>query len=119
MFLVGLEPSCTAVLRSDAVELLPDPSAEEVTQGVFTLAELLTQTDGWTSPDLGGVDVVAQPHCHQASVVGWDADAALLVQAGAGLKRVGGCCGLAATSGSRKDTMTCRWRSLSRICCQH
>ncbi|MFI5426482.1 (Fe-S)-binding protein [Aeromicrobium sp. UC242_57] len=35
---VGLEPSCLSVLRSDAVELIDDPRAVDVAQGVFTLA---------------------------------------------------------------------------------
>ena len=43
---VGLEPSCLSVLRSDAVELLDDPRAAEVAGGVLTLAELLDQHRG-------------------------------------------------------------------------
>jgi hypothetical protein len=43
-----------------------------------TLAELLRATEGWTPPDLSDVTGVAQPHCHQHAVPGWDADAALL-----------------------------------------
>jgi Fe-S oxidoreductase len=64
-----------------------------------TLAELLTGLDGWTPPDLTGTEIVAQPHCHHASVLGWEADAALLRRAGAEVTRVGGCCGLAGNFG--------------------
>ena len=64
-----------------------------------TLAELLTDLPGWTPPDLTGTTVVAQPHCHHASVLGWEADAALLARAGASVTRVGGCCGLAGNFG--------------------
>ena len=97
---VGLEPSCTAALRSDAAELLPDDRrAEALTSAVKTLAELLTSTDGWTPPDLSDVTGVAQPHCHQHAVLGWDADKALLANAGATIKAVGGCCGLAGNFG--------------------
>jgi Fe-S oxidoreductase len=96
---VGLEPSCLATLRSDAVELLDDPRAAEVAAGMRTLAELLTGLDGWTPPDLTGTEIVAQPHCHHASVLGWEADAALLRRAGAEVTRVGGCCGLAGNFG--------------------
>ena len=64
-----------------------------------TLAELLTGTDGWTPPDLSDVTGVAQPHCHQHAVLGWDADKALLANAGATIKAVGGCCGLAGNFG--------------------
>ena len=64
-----------------------------------TLAELLTATDGWTPPDLSDVTGVAQPHCHQHAVLGWDADAPLLANAGAKVSAVGGCCGLAGNFG--------------------
>jgi Fe-S oxidoreductase len=97
---VGLEPSCAAALRSDAAELLPgDRRAAALGGAVKTLAELLTSTDGWTPPDLSDVTGVAQPHCHQHAVLGWDADAALLRSAGASFAAVGGCCGLAGNFG--------------------
>jgi Fe-S oxidoreductase len=96
---VGVEPSCTAVLRGDAVELVGGPDAERVARGTRTLAELLTGTPGWEPPSLDGVEVVAQPHCHHAAVLGWAADARLLEQAGARVTRLGGCCGLAGNWG--------------------
>jgi len=97
---VGLEPSCTAALRSDAAELLPgDHRAEALGAAVKTLAELLAATDGWTPPDLSDVVGVAQPHCHQHAVLGWDADKTLLANAGAQVTAVGGCCGLAGNFG--------------------
>jgi Fe-S oxidoreductase len=95
--IVGLEPSCTAVLRHDATELLPE--AAGVAARTWTLAELLEQTEGWTPPSLEGVHGVAQPHCHQHAVMGWQADAALLAAAGAQVEAVGGCCGLAGNFG--------------------
>jgi Fe-S oxidoreductase len=98
--IVGLEPSCTAVLRSDLVELLPgDPRAARVQAATTTLAELLRVTDGWAPPRLDGVRGVAQPHCHHHAVLGWDADAALLRDSGADIHAVGGCCGLAGNFG--------------------
>ncbi|HYP44160.1 MAG TPA: FAD-binding and (Fe-S)-binding domain-containing protein [Propionibacteriaceae bacterium] len=100
--IVGLEPSCLAVWRSDAGELLDDPRVAEVARGIFTLAELLQRTEDWTPPDLTGVEVVAQPHCHHASVLGWQADAALLAATGATVTTVGGCCGLAGNFGVEK-----------------
>ena len=98
--IVGLEPSCTAVLRADAAELLPDDSrAARVASATRTLAELLLATEGWKPPPLAGVKGVAQPHCHQHAVLGWDADATLLADAGAEVEAVGGCCGLAGNFG--------------------
>lgn len=92
---IGLEPSCLAVLRSDAAELT------DATVEVRTLAELLEGVD-WQPPDLTGVRVVAQPHCHHASVLGWAADQRLLERAGADVVRVAGCCGLAGNFGMER-----------------
>lgn len=97
--IVGIEPSCTAALRHDAVQLLDSDDARAVAGAVRTLAEVLTQTPGWEPPDLSEVTAVAQPHCHQHAVSGWDADAALLSRAGATVRQVGGCCGLAGNFG--------------------
>ncbi|WP_233507290.1 FAD-binding and (Fe-S)-binding domain-containing protein [Jiangella anatolica] len=95
--IVGLEPSCTAVLRGDLVELLgDDPRAHSVEAATRTLAELL---DGWQPPDLAGVAVVAQPHCHQHATSGYDADLRLLRRAGAAVETIAGCCGLAGDFG--------------------
>jgi Fe-S oxidoreductase len=99
---VGLEPSCTGVLRADALELLDGEelkAAEQVAAATKTLAELLSGTDGWEPPDLRGTSVVAQPHCHHHAVMGWSTDAALLDKAGADVQRLGGCCGLAGNFG--------------------
>ena len=99
---LGLEPSCTGVLRSDVLELLPDDelaAAREVAGATVTLAELLRRTPDWSPPDLGAQQAVAQPHCHHHAVMGWQADAALLRDAGADVQRLGGCCGLAGNWG--------------------
>lgn len=95
---LGLEPSCTAVWRSDASELVDDPRVVEVAAGVRTLAELLAQT-AWEPPDLTGTTVVAQPHCHHSAVLGWAADERLLARTGARVVTVSGCCGLAGNFG--------------------
>ncbi len=98
--IVGIEPSCTAVLRHDLPELLPDdPRAARVAAATRTLAELLAGTQDWTPPSLTGVRAVAQPHCHQHAVMGWQTDATLLASAGASVNAVGGCCGLAGNFG--------------------
>jgi FAD/FMN-containing dehydrogenase/Fe-S oxidoreductase len=96
---VGVEPSCTAALRSEALELVGGPAAAAVAGGTRTLAELLTATPGWEPPPMTGLEILAQPHCHHASVLGWSADAGLLARAGATVTRLGGCCGLAGNWG--------------------
>jgi FAD/FMN-containing dehydrogenase/Fe-S oxidoreductase len=98
---VGLEPSCLATLRTDAVELTDDPRAVAVAHGVLTFAELVERLD-LPLPDLTGRAVVAQPHCHHASVLGWEADERLLRRAGAVVTRVPGCCGLAGNFGMER-----------------
>jgi FAD/FMN-containing dehydrogenase/Fe-S oxidoreductase len=98
--IVGLEPSCTAVLRGEIAELLPaDPRARQVRAATRTFAELLAGTEQWAPPDLAGVRVVAQPHCHHHAVMGWHTDSSLLTSAGAEVTAVGGCCGLAGNFG--------------------
>lgn len=98
--IVGLEPSCTAVLRSDLVDLLPDdPRSHLIAASTRTMAEVLTTTEGWSPPDLSDVVAVTQPHCHQHSVMGFEADLALLAQGGASVKTLSGCCGLAGNFG--------------------
>nr|WP_306303152.1 FAD-binding and (Fe-S)-binding domain-containing protein [Actinomadura formosensis] len=102
---VGMEPSCTGVLRSDAEELLRGvdaAAAREVAAATRTLAELLAETGDWTPPDLSGVSGIAQPHCHHHAVMGWTKDAALLEKAGARVGGLGGCCGLAGNFGVEK-----------------
>jgi len=97
--IVGLEPSCTAVLRSDVGELLPDDDrAVALKAATHTLAELLATAD-WTPPSLADVTAVVQPHCHQHAVLGFDADQRLLADAGALVSTLGGCCGLAGNFG--------------------
>jgi len=97
--IVGTEPSCLSVWRSDALDLLDDPRVAEVARNTFTLAELLVRDPDFTMPSLAGHTIVAQPHCHQASVIGWEADAALLRRSGADVVKLGGCCGLAGNFG--------------------
>lgn len=104
--IVGVEPSCTAVLRDDLLDLLPeDNRSRVVSAATYTLAELLTTPapvgpgDRLELPDLEGLTVVAQPHCHQYSVMGWQAEEKLLARMGAQVTRVSGCCGLAGNFG--------------------
>ena len=98
--IVGVEPSCTVVWRSDAPELLPDdPNVATLDGKVLTLAEFLTADPDFVAPDLSGHTIVAQPHCHHASIIGWAKDEAILLATGADLVRVGGCCGLAGNFG--------------------
>ena len=100
--IVGVEPSCTAVLRDDLLDLLPeDPRSALVSGATRTLAEILSAMPASARrlPSLEGVEIVAQPHCHHYSVMGWDTDQALLESLGARVTRLEGCCGLAGNFG--------------------
>jgi Fe-S oxidoreductase len=100
---LGLEPSCTAVFRSDLHQLFPDDQdANRLEDHVVTLAELLTEhTDGWEPPHTSyDVRALAQVHCHQHAIMRWDADRQLLERAEVEVERLdSGCCGLAGNFG--------------------
>ncbi len=98
---VGLEPSCTAALRTDLPDLLDgNPIARRLAELTGTFAELLGhRTPGWTPPAITAA-AISQTHCHQHATSGFDADAALLGAAGVDNRVLdSGCCGLAGNFG--------------------
>lgn len=101
MPIVGLEPSCTAALRHDVPDLLGgDELAARARDQTRTLAGLLAErAPQWQPPQVGG-SALAQVHCHQHSVLGFDEDEALLRAAGIEVEVPdSGCCGLAGNFG--------------------
>jgi Fe-S oxidoreductase len=102
---VGREPSCTTVFRADMAELFPtDQDVHRLRDQTVTVAELLTDhTPGWKPPtprDGTRLAALAQVHCHQHAVLGWDRDEALLGDAGIDVEHLeSGCCGLAGNFG--------------------
>ncbi|MFG3616419.1 FAD-binding and (Fe-S)-binding domain-containing protein [Nocardia sp. NPDC047654] len=100
---VGLEPSCTAVLRADLTELLPDdPRSAPTAAAVRTFAEFLAEQPTWRPPKRTGQSVVVQPHCHQHAILGFDAERRLLASMGVGVTEITGCCGLAGNFGMQE-----------------
>ncbi|MER6329378.1 FAD-binding and (Fe-S)-binding domain-containing protein [Streptomyces sp. NPDC001034] len=99
---IGLEPSCTAVFRADAPELLPaDQDVQRLAGQVRTFAEQLVHhaPDDWRPPRLARQAVV-QTHCHQHAVMKDDADRALMERAHLDADVLDeGCCGLAGNFG--------------------
>lgn len=96
--IIGIEPSCTATLRSDLTELLPgDPQAAKVAAQVRTVAEFLTEI-GYQPPHAEH-KLLAQPHCHHYSIIGYNADKKILQDMGCDVEYVSGCCGLAGNFG--------------------
>jgi Fe-S oxidoreductase len=90
---VVLEPSCAAVFRSDAAELLGSDDARLLADRTRTLAELLIEA-GWRPDGLleslrrddpGGDRsrrAIAQVHCHQHAIMGFDPDTEILRRCG-------------------------------------
>jgi FAD/FMN-containing dehydrogenase/Fe-S oxidoreductase len=135
---VGLEPSCTSVLRSDAADLLAadpvDPSSavgrpgggpavdaqlrsdvRRLREQTRTFAELLNQTPDF-APRLAGrpVKALVQTHCHQHAVLGDAADRELMGRIGLDAEVLdSGCCGLAGDFG-----MTPEHRDVSLACAE-
>ncbi|MFF5440838.1 FAD-binding and (Fe-S)-binding domain-containing protein [Streptomyces achromogenes] len=111
---VVLEPSCTAALRTDLPELLPDdPRAARLSAAVLTFAETLERhAPHWTPP---AVDrpVAGQTHCHQHAVLGDAPDRRLRAAAGLTGELSGGCCGLAGDFGFEKGHF-----EVSRACAE-
>ncbi|MGH3614010.1 MAG: FAD-binding and (Fe-S)-binding domain-containing protein [Pseudonocardia sp.] len=116
---VGLEPSCTAALRSDAPELLPDePLVAALASGVRTFAEMLAlHLDELSSAVVtAGQKALVQVHCHQHAEIGFDDDAAVL--AALGVEAVvldSGCCGLAGNFGFEKGHYTVSMACAERV----
>ena len=117
---VGLEPSCTAALRSDGPELLPDePLAARLADGVRTFAEVLAEhadvlRDAVVTP---GQRALVQIHCHQHAELGTEADHAAMTALGIDAEVLdSGCCGLAGNFGFEKGhydvSMACAERVL-------
>ncbi|MCX6464675.1 MAG: FAD-binding and (Fe-S)-binding domain-containing protein [Pseudonocardiales bacterium] len=117
---VGLEPSCTAALRSDGRELLPDePLAQKLATGVRTFAEVLAaHTDELAEAVTGERQkALVQVHCHQHAELGTDDDTAVMAALGIDAEVLdSGCCGLAGNFGFEKGhyevSMACAERVL-------
>ena len=118
---VVLEPSCAAVFRSDAAELLGSDQARLLASRTKTLAELLTEA-AWAPrgllTDLSGstpVRAIAQVHCHQHAVLGFDPDKELLKRCGVDVEVLdSGCCGLAGNFGFERGHY-----EVSAACAEH
>ncbi|MGW0821745.1 FAD-binding and (Fe-S)-binding domain-containing protein [Streptomyces sp. NPDC002845] len=111
---VGLEPSCTAALRTDLPELLDGNGngdgdggdrtrdrARALAEATVTLAELLVhRAPDWQPPPIDDAHSISQTHCHQHATSGFGADSALLRRMGVDNTTLdSGCCGLAGNFG--------------------
>jgi Fe-S oxidoreductase len=107
---IGLEPSCTAVFRGDALDLLGhDQDVLRLKKQTRTLAELLVTDHDITVPPLRSrtdaqPKAISQAHCHHHAVLGYDADEELSRRLGLDHEKLAsGCCGLAGDFGMMPD----------------
>jgi Fe-S oxidoreductase len=99
--LVGAEPSCVAVFRDELPNLLPhDEDALRLSLQALTLGEYLRQeTPDWRPPHREGTALL-HVHCHQAAVMGFEAELEVLRAMGLDARKLdSGCCGLAGSFG--------------------
>jgi FAD/FMN-containing dehydrogenase/Fe-S oxidoreductase len=123
--MVGLEPSCTAVFRSDLGELFGrDQDADRLARQTRTLAELLTDQAPDFRPRLapaagpvlgaGPVPAIVQRHCHHHAILGFGPDQQVMEAVGLKAEQLSsGCCGLAGNFG-----MTPAHRDVSLACAE-
>jgi FAD/FMN-containing dehydrogenase/Fe-S oxidoreductase len=101
---VGLEPSCTASLRSDSLKVLgrDHELAGIASKSIRTFAEVLAEHTSELAELVDGTarSAVVQIHCHQYAELGTDADRAVLSALGVAADVLDeGCCGLAGNFG--------------------
>ncbi|MGH3443588.1 MAG: (Fe-S)-binding protein, partial [Nitriliruptorales bacterium] len=98
--IVGVEPSCVAVLRDELPKLRPDdPRARQVAGGTHTLAEFLLDVAGHELPRLERRAIV-HGHCHQKGSIGMEADFRAFDRMGLDFTELdASCCGLAGSFG--------------------
>ena len=116
---VGLEPSCTAFLRNDALEIAPeDPNVVAVAEATKTFAEVVEPSrEEWQRESGSGSDALVQVHCHQYAELGFDADRSTLDATGTRARVLdSGCCGLAGNFGFERGhyevSMACAEQAL-------
>ncbi len=97
--IVGMEPSCLAVLKDELVKMLPhDDDATRLAENSYHFGEFF-QKFGIDPPHLDG-QAVLWGHCHHRATGGVDGEQEVLERMGLATDSVkGGCCGLAGSWG--------------------
>jgi FAD/FMN-containing dehydrogenase/Fe-S oxidoreductase len=98
---VGLEPSCVAVLRDELLNLFPmDEDARRLSGNTFIFSEFLEKKAPYFRPPKLRRKAIVQKHCHHDHVMGFREEDALLRKLGLDFEILNsGCCGMAGSFG--------------------
>lgn len=104
---IGVEPSCTVMLRSEAAELCSDSAIADLAKATVSFSEFIAPlieeavAAGTITP--GDVSALTQVHCHEKSLGDPSHSARLLAALGVTEEQIAtGCCGLAGNWGFEK-----------------
>jgi FAD/FMN-containing dehydrogenase/Fe-S oxidoreductase len=114
---VVLEPSCLAVFRDEALNLLADDhDARRFASQCLTLGEFLDrEAPAFALPRLARRAVV-HGHCHQKAVIGMDSDVRVLGRLGLDYQVLdSGCCGMAGAFGFEAEKYEVSMRIGERV----
>lgn len=102
--IIGFEPSCVAVFKDELCNLLPhDEDAKRLSQQTFLFSEFIVQNIEHFKLPIFDVEALVQVHCHQKTVLGFDADEEILKKMKVKYKIMdSGCCGMAGSFGYEK-----------------
>lgn len=106
--IISLEPSCTAMLKDESIELLPNDefahklSNQTISFGTF-VANHMNDNRIWPFEALSddkSTTAICQIHCHQKATIGYSDEVTVMKKLGIEPDLVGGgCCGLAGNWG--------------------
>ncbi|GIV96591.1 MAG: hypothetical protein KatS3mg057_1248 [Herpetosiphonaceae bacterium] len=101
--IVGLEPSCVAVLRDELINLFPnDKDAQRLAAQTFTFGAFLQAID-YKPPQLK-CRALVHGHCHHKAIMKMDGEEAILRKLGLDFQMLdAGCCGMAGAFGFEQD----------------
>jgi Fe-S oxidoreductase len=98
---IGLEPACVSVFKEELPMLLPhDEQAMRLRKQVFMLSDFIQSHEGHAAWKPLGRRALVHGHCHHKTVLGFDAEMALLGKLGLHIDAPdSGCCGMAGSFG--------------------
>lgn len=114
--MIVLEPACASVFVEEMASLFPgDENAKRLREQVFLLPDFLERQAGYQPPPLHRRALV-QGHCHHQSVLGMDAERAMLDKLGLQCEVLdAGCCGMAGSFGMEADKYEVAMRIGERV----